>query len=101
MSRWLSFDADLALSHARFRDSDPAGNYVPNGDDSNLGATVDALGPWFGALRFRYFRPRPLIEDNAVRSKASAITNLRVGYRMDRQTSLALDVFQSVRPQDQ
>lgn len=95
VSRWLSFDADLALSHARFRDSDPAGNYIPGAvaTTANLGATVDALGPWFGALRFRYFGPRPLIEDNAVRSKASAITNLRVGYRMDRQTSLALDVF--------
>ena len=95
VSSWLSFDADLAWSHARFRDGGPAGDYIPGAvaTTANLGATVDARGPWFGALRLRYFGPRPLIEDNSVRSKASATTNLRVGYRLDRQTSLVLDVF--------
>ncbi len=94
-SHWLSFDADLALSQARFRDSDPAGSHVPGAvaRTANLGATVEALGPWFGALRLRYFGPRPLIENNSARSAASAMTNLRVGYRIDRQTALALDVF--------
>ncbi len=60
---------------------------------ANLGLTVDHLGPWFGALRLRYFGPRPLVEDNSVRSQASALTNLRVGYRFDARTHLALDVY--------
>lgn len=60
---------------------------------ANLGVTVDHLGPWFGALRLRYFGPRPLIEDNSVRSGASALTNLRIGYRFDAKTLLALDVY--------
>ncbi len=95
VSSWLSFDADLAWSHARFRDGGPTGDYIPGAvaTTANLGATFDARGPWFGALRLRYFGPRPLIEDNSVRSKASATTNMRVGYRLDRQTSLVLDVF--------
>ena len=92
---WLAIDADLAWSHARFRDDDPAGNYIPGAvtTTANLGLTIDHLGPWFGALRLRYFGPRPLIEDNSVRSQASALTNLRLGYRFSKQTQLALDVY--------
>jgi outer membrane receptor protein involved in Fe transport len=92
---WLAFDADLAWSHSRFRDSAPEGNFIPGAvtATANLGVTVDHLGPWFGALRLRYFGPRPLIEDNSVRSGASALSNLRVGYRFDANTLLALDVY--------
>ena len=92
---WLAFDADLAWSHSRFRDTAPEGNYIPGAvtATANLGVTVDHLGPWFGALRLRYFGPRPLIEDNSVRSQASALTNLRLGYRFDAKTLLALDVY--------
>ena len=92
---WLAIDADLAVSHARFRDSDIAGNYIPGAVSStaNLGLTVAELGPWFGALRFRYFGPRPLIEDNSVRSSGSALTNLRLGYKFDKRTQMALDVY--------
>ncbi len=92
---WLAFDADLSWSHARFRDSAPEGSYIPGAVTStaNLGVTVDHLGPWFGALRLRYFGPRPLIEDNSVRSQSSALTNLRIGYKIDRRTHLALDIY--------
>jgi len=92
---WLAIDADLAWSHARFRDDDPAGNYIPGAvtATANLGLTIDHVGPWFGALRLRYFGPRPLIEDNSERSQASALTNLRLGYRFTKQTQLALDVY--------
>ncbi|MDQ5914264.1 MAG: hypothetical protein QG584_146, partial [Pseudomonadota bacterium] len=95
VNSWLSFDADLSWSHARFRGSDPAGDHIPGAvaTTANLGATVDALGPWFGALRLRYFGPRPLIEDNSVKSNSSAIANLRLGYRVDSKTALMLDVF--------
>ena len=92
---WLAFDADLAWAHARFRDSDPAGSHIPGAVSAtaNLGITIDHLGPWFGALRLRYFGPRPLIEDNSVRASGSALTNLRLGYKFDRSTQLALDVY--------
>lgn len=92
---WLAIDADLAVSHARFRDSDVAGNYIPGAVSStaNLGLTLDQLGPWFGTLRFRYFGPRHLIEDNSVRSSGSALTNLRLGYKFDKRTQVAMDVY--------
>jgi outer membrane receptor protein involved in Fe transport len=92
---WLAFDADLAWSHARFSESAPEGDYIPGAvvTTANVGVTVDSLGPWFGALRFRYFGPRPLVEDNSIRSQSSSLTNLRLGYRIDSRRQLALDVF--------
>ncbi|UCV14932.1 TonB-dependent receptor [Quatrionicoccus australiensis] len=96
LSDWLALDADLAWSHARFRDHDPVvGDYIPGAvtGTANLGLTLDNLGPWYGALRLRYFGPRPLIEDNSVRSSASTLTNLRIGYKIDKRTQLALDVY--------
>ena len=39
------------------------------------------------------FRARPLVEDNAIKSASTTPTNLRLGYRFDHRTSLALDVF--------
>jgi outer membrane receptor protein involved in Fe transport len=92
---WLAFDADFSWSQARFRDSAAEGRYVPGAvtTTANLGLTVDHLGAWFGALRLRYFGPRPLVEDNSVRSQASALTNLRLGYKFDRRTQLALDIY--------
>ena len=41
----------------------------------------------------RYFGPRPLIEDNSVRSRSSTIVNARLGYEIGRGARLALDVF--------
>ena len=96
LADWLAIDADLAWSHARFRDHDPlVGDYIPGAvtTTANIGVTIDHLGPWFGAMRLRYFGPRPLIEDNSVRSSSSALTNLRVGYKFDARTQVALDVY--------
>ncbi|PKO83574.1 MAG: TonB-dependent receptor [Betaproteobacteria bacterium HGW-Betaproteobacteria-11] len=94
----LAFDADLAASQARFRGNDPdgtPGNHIPGAVafTANLGVMVDHLGPWFGAFRIRHFGPRPLIEDNSVRSVSTTLANLRLGYKFDGRTRLILDVF--------
>jgi len=91
----VAIDADLAWSHARFRDQSSGGDHVPGAatTTANLGLTVDNRGAWFGALRLRYFGPRPLVEDNSVRSTASALTNLRLGYRIDQATRWSLDIY--------
>ena len=95
VSRWLALDADLAWSRARFTDLFSDGPYVPGaaGSTANLGVTLDALGPWSGALRLRYVGARPLLEDNSVRSASSVLLNLRAGYRITQRTRLTLDVF--------
>jgi outer membrane receptor protein involved in Fe transport len=92
---WLLVDLDLSLSRARFTDQNPVGDQVPGSIErvASLGLTVDSLGPWYGMLQFRYFGPRPLIEDDSVRSKSTEITNLRVGYKIDPKWRVHTDVF--------
>ncbi len=92
---WLTLDADYAWAQARFSDFNPVGDHVPGSIESALsaGVSVDNLGPWFGSLRLRYFGPRPLIEDDSIRSKASNLLNLRLGRRFPNGLSLAADIF--------
>lgn len=91
----VTVDADLAASSARFRDGDAAGSRIPGAMEkmASLGVTCDPGGRWFGGLRLRHFASRPLIEDNSVRSIPSTLTNLKVGYRVDRHISLSADVL--------
>ena len=92
---WLSIDADLALSRARFTDPDPSGEHIPGSIERALSAGVsyENLARTFGSLRVRYFGPRPLIEDASLRSKASTLVNARFGYNFSAGLSLAAEVF--------
>ena len=101
---WLRLDGDFAATHARFAngdngaaDTEPGhpGNYIPGAANmiAAASATVEDLGPWFGALRFRYFGRRPLIEDNSVTSKPTTLVDLRIGYKISEQARLWLDIL--------
>ena len=95
LQRWLLLDLNLAASKARFTEDDPAGNYIPGSIDkmASLGLTVTDWQGWFGALQWRYFGPRPLIEDNSQRSSSTSLAYLRVGRQLDPNVRLSLDVF--------
>ena len=97
LSDWLTVDADIAFARARFRDSDPdgIGLRIPGSVEGvgSLALAVDNLGPWFGALQLRYFGPRPLIEDNSVRSKSTSTLNGRVGYKINQSVRVELEGF--------
>lgn len=92
---WLTLDADIALSKARFRDDDAAGKYIPGAVErtASVGVAVHDLGPWRGGLRLRYLGPRALIEDNSVRSGSSVMVNLNVGYKLAAKSQLTLEVL--------
>ena len=92
---WLLVDADLAWSHARFADADPAGNRIPNAVDkvASIAFAVRDLGPWSGSLQWRYLGAGALIEDNSVRSTPAITTNLRIGRKLTPKAELTLDVF--------
>jgi len=96
VTRWLTLDADFALSRARFQDHDPLlGDYIPDSVASVAAAGISVhqeRGP-FASLRLRYFGPRPLIEDNSVRSQASALLNARVGYQLGSVWTFSADVL--------
>lgn len=90
---WLALDADLALTHARYRD-DPVSDRVANSIDTvvTAGATVTSGAGWFGSVRARYFGPQPLIEDNSVRAPSSLTFNARTGWRT-KDWEIAFDVL--------
>jgi hypothetical protein len=101
---WLRLDGNFAATRARYAngdngvaDTEPGhpGSYIPGAANmiASASATAEDLGPWFGALRFRYFGRRPLIEDNSVTSKPTTLVDLRVGYKFSEQARLWLDVL--------
>jgi hypothetical protein len=93
--KWLSVDFDAAYAHARSRGVAPGQDRIPEAIEgvAQLALTVSRAGPWEGALRLRYFGPRPLVEDDSVRSRASTTLNGRLGYRVNRDLRLELEGF--------
>jgi outer membrane receptor protein involved in Fe transport len=91
--RWLVFDVMLAWSHARFTGGAP--DHIPGSIEwaSSAGATLHELGPFRASLFMRYFGPRPLIEDDSVRSTASTLFNLQGSYDFTPWARLSLEVF--------
>ena len=104
-TEWLTIDADYSWSHARFRDHDPAGDYIP-GSVENVVAAGAALHdlPWLrglGAeLRLRYFGSRALIEDDSVRSGDTVLLNARLSYEVHPGWTLSLEGFNLLNRDD-
>ena len=88
----LLIDGDLAYTRARFRaqqlddEGVAIGKRVPQAVQgvAALGATYTSPQGWDAALRLRYFGPRPLNEDNSVRSNSTTVVNVGAGYRISR-----------------
>jgi hypothetical protein len=93
--RWLTLDADVAFSSARFTDADVVGMEIPGAVRTvvSAGATVDGRWPITGSVRWRYFGGRPLIEDESVRSSPTSLVSLDLGYRLSRVARLRFDLF--------
>ncbi|HEU0162431.1 MAG TPA: TonB-dependent receptor [Rhizomicrobium sp.] len=95
---WLTVQADYAWSRARLVDFDPAGQHIPEALASTFDGGValhdlDWARDWFGGLRLRHFGPRPLVQDNSVRSRATTLVYANLGYNISERLTLALDVF--------
>ena len=93
--KWMSVDFDAAYAHARSRGTAPGQDRIPEAIEgvAQLAFTVSRIGPWEGALRLRWFGPRPLVEDDSVRSRASTTLNGRLGYRIGRDLNIEVEGF--------
>ena len=94
----IIIDADIAFARPRFTDDDPAGNRISNAVEHvySMGFSYRNPTGWFGGARLRYLGPAALIEDNSVRSKATALVNVDVGYHFKSSISgsvMVLNVF--------
>ncbi len=98
---WLDIDVDAAFTQARFTDADPAGDRIPGAPNAvvSAGVTLGYATGWFGGVKVRYFGPRPLIEDDSVRSSATTLVNARVGYRFESGLTIRLDGFNLLNAQ--
>ena len=94
-AEWLLVDGDVSLSSARFTDSDPAGDRIPGAIEqaASIGVSLQESEPWSAGLRLRYFGPRPLIEDNSVRSRSSTLVNMQLGYRINTRLRASMDIL--------
>ena len=92
---WLTLDADVAWSRARFTDDDPAGDRIPGALETIVsgGIAMHGRDKAFGSIRVRHFGPRPLIEDDSVRSKPSTLLSGQLGWRFGRTIRATLDVY--------
>jgi hypothetical protein len=97
----LTIDADFAYSRARFRDPGGDGQYIPGSVEgvASIAAIIDNGGPYSGSLQLRYFGPRPLTEDNSVRSEATTTLNGKLGYRISKDTKIELIGFNLLNSQ--
>jgi len=95
LNPWLTAEADVSFSRARFTDVDPAGSLIPGALDRVVsgGVTVEPDRRIFGSLRLRHFGPRPLIEDASVLSKSTTIWNGEIGANLSSRVRLAVELF--------
>jgi hypothetical protein len=97
--RWVNLDVDVSFSRARYVDVPAGEDYIPGALNRVISAGIAVnppagvrAGP-FGSLRLRHFGPRPLIEDNSVRSKSTSIVNGETGYQFSEKIRLTLEGF--------
>jgi len=100
--KWLSVDLDLAYARARSRGALAEGSYIPGAIEGTgqLAVTVDDGGPYSASLKLRYFGPRPLIDDNSVRSRSSMTLNGRLGWKIKKGLALELEAFNITNRRD-
>ena len=94
-TKWLTLDADFAYAKARFRDAGGSGKYIEGAVEgvASISAIIDNQGPYSGSLQVRYFGPRPLTEDNSLRSDSTTTLNGKFGYRVTKDTKIELVGF--------
>lgn len=95
LAGWLSFDADVSVSHSRFRDAEAIGDQIPGavGRVVSAGVSVEDKGPFFGSMRVRHFGPRSLTEDGSIKSSSTNLVNLQAGVKLTDRIRLVGDVF--------
>ena len=95
MPHGVRADIDAAWSHARFTEHAPEGDHVPGAVEGvvSAGISADDVDGFLASVRVRYFGPRPLIEDNSVRSQASTTLSAEVGHPLGRWGTLVIEGF--------
>ncbi len=98
VGRHLLFDADLAWTHARYRDENAngaAGHEIPNAVPrvALVRATAKALGAWSATIEERYIGAYPASQDGSIAAPSSLMTNLRIQRVLTPEIKLSVDLL--------
>lgn len=95
-------DADFALTHARYIDYQPDGQYLPNSlsQVASVGATFNHDTGFFGGARLRYLGPAAITQDDSVRSHSSLLVSLDAGYHLTPALTATLSLYNLLNRQD-
>lgn len=98
--RWLEFYASYSGDHARFKaDFDDGtghiGRYLPNAPfaTGSFSVFLKGLGPWSGALEYRYLGRQPLSSDNQIQSGGYGEWNGDLRYALGASWNLGLGLY--------
>ena len=93
-TEWLVFDATAAFTDARFLDTSPGEDRIPQAVENVFGAgvTVGPIKGFTSTLRLRRFGEAPLVEDGSVFSEPTTLVNLGL-YKDIGQVRLGLDIL--------
>lgn len=94
LSSNLSMNADLAISQARYLRSESSGDFVPLSARSILTSAINySKDKYIVSCNIRYFGPRPLIEDDSVRSSAITSINMLLSTSIFENWNFRIEVF--------
>jgi hypothetical protein len=100
LAAWLELYGSYSADHARFTSAfddgtGHIGEYLPNAPfaTGSFAAYVKDLGPWSGALQYRYLSAYPLSSDDAVQGSGYGEWNGDVRYAISNGWKLALGVY--------
>lgn len=94
-TNWMIIDSDIAFTKARLVPDSGARQHIPGAIERvfSLGWTVHDAGQWDAGLRIRHFGEFALNEDNSERADAVTMVNAQVGYDVNPNLNLSLNVL--------
>jgi outer membrane receptor protein involved in Fe transport len=100
LAAWLELYGSYSADHARFTSAfddgtGHVGEYLPNAPfaTGSFAVYVKDLGPWSGALQYRYLGAYPLSSDDAVQGSGYGEWNGDVRYAISNGWKLALGIY--------
>lgn len=93
VNRNIQLNLDAAYAKARSRTPTPTHLSGAIEGVAQFTASIDKQGPWSGSLRLRYLGPRPLTEDNQIRSNSSTTLNAQINYKFNSNNRVELQAF--------
>ena len=97
----LTLNAAYTVTDSRFKQDQGGGREIPGAVESTFSLGMNAVwqSGFSSSLRIRWLGEAPLVEDNSVRSDASALVNMGLTYRRG-AAEWRLDVFNLLDSED-